>query len=53
MKGKRGYVLSWGDWFKGFVIGIVLGAAVVYMFVSGMLNPYFSTIINDLIVSLI
>ncbi len=37
VKGKRGYIISYADWFKGFVIGIIIGAIIVYLFMSGMI----------------
>ena len=38
MNGKRGYIISYGDWFKGFFIGLIVGGVLVYLFVSGILG---------------
>ncbi len=45
---KRGYIVSYGDWFKGFFIGLVVGAVVVYLFMSGIIKiPQILSFSND------
>ncbi len=44
MIGKRGYIISYADWFKGFIIGLVVGGVVAYLLINGILNiPSFGT----------
>ncbi|MBI3051087.1 hypothetical protein HYY74_01380 [Candidatus Woesearchaeota archaeon] len=38
MPGKKGYIVSYGDWFKGLLIGVIVGAALVYFFMSGVVK---------------
>lgn len=38
MKGKRGYIISYADWMKGFFIGLIVGAVLVYLFMSGTIS---------------
>ncbi|MBI3034605.1 hypothetical protein HYY72_05595 [Candidatus Woesearchaeota archaeon] len=38
MKSKRGYIISYADWFKGFFIGLIIGGIIVYLFTSGVVK---------------
>ncbi len=38
MEGKRGYIISYADWFKGFLIGLIIGGVLVYLFANGFLK---------------
>ncbi|MBI2574600.1 hypothetical protein HYV82_01825 [Candidatus Woesearchaeota archaeon] len=46
-RGKKGYIISYGDWFKGFFIGLIIGGVLVYLFTNGILGsvkiPAFGT----------
>ncbi|MBI2142067.1 hypothetical protein HYU15_01080 [Candidatus Woesearchaeota archaeon] len=37
-RGKKGYIISYGDWFKGMLIGVIVGGAIVYLFMTGLLK---------------
>lgn len=37
-RGKKGYIISYGDWFKGFFIGLIIGGILVYLFTTGILG---------------
>lgn len=34
---KKGMIMSPADLFKGLIIGIIIGAAVMYLYLKGML----------------
>lgn len=38
MKGKRGYIISYADWLKGFIIGLVVGAIITYLLTAGIVK---------------
>ncbi len=35
---KKGYIYNYGDVFKGIIIGAVIGAAIVYLIMTGMID---------------
>ncbi|MBI4438805.1 hypothetical protein HY640_02645 [Candidatus Woesearchaeota archaeon] len=38
MVSKKGYIISYGDWFKGFIIGALVGAVLAYLVINGILK---------------
>ena len=38
MSSKRGYIISYADWFKGFFVGLLVGAVIAYLFTHGLIK---------------
>lgn len=34
---KKGFIQSYGDLFKGFIIGLVIGAIIIYLMHKGII----------------
>jgi len=34
---KKGYIQSWGDVIKGFLVGLIIGAVAVYLMHKGII----------------
>ncbi len=37
LKGKRGMMTSWEDFFKGLLFGIITGAVLLYLIIKGII----------------
>ena len=38
MASKKGYIISYADWFKGFIIGAVFGIVIAFLLFKGILK---------------
>ncbi len=43
MIGKKGFILSYADLFKGLIVGFIIGAVLMYLITQGIINvPFLS-----------